>query len=832
MRQEKILKDDKDLSAYLDNPKESPRLLNTFRKIAFFLLEKLNDANITLNLKQLNEEATKLGISSTVKNIKTILLFWKIKSYIKISGGLTESITITPQINPKILTEKQRKMFSIADYVIDYLINRYNNIPKTENNLILFSVIELFNNYNNKIFKEFAAEVSEIEEALLFLAKINSLKLEGGFSVLYMGLRINRLENNNRIQYTKENYKQLEEFYSNKIEQIHIVGEFANMMVKSYPAALNFVSDYFNIDYKKFLSKYFTSDRQKEIKRNITPKKYKELFESLSPAQKAIIDDSLSPHIVVAAGPGSGKTRVLVHKLASLLLMEDVKHEQLLMLTFSRSAALEFKKRLEKLIGNAATFVEIKTFHSYCFDLIGQIGKIEDAANVVENATVMIKNNETEQNKITKKILVIDEAQDMDKAEFQLVEALIEANENLKVIAVGDDDQNIYQFRGSSSEYFCSLITKYNARQYNLIDNYRSVNQVVSFSNKFAETISVRMKNEPIVSKNFNVGSVVLVKHNCKNSFEISLVNPLKTRLKDGLCCVLTSTNKEALSILGVLQQNGIKCKLIQSNDGFDISNIAELRFFVKIVIEQLKTPKIDNQIWENSKLKLCEQYKNSGCLNLVLEIIKTFEENYREKYLSDFQVFLRESALEDFFKTEDKVVTISTIHKAKGREFDSVFMYLNNVNITSDEDKRRIYVGITRAKNYLQIDYSGNTFDFLAQSSTNFSIDNNQYQQPENLLVALTHKDVNLGFFKNIKSEILKLRSGMSLNVSRDYLYYNGNAVLQFSHQFSKQISKYQSLGYAPQSAKIRFILSWFCDDDKKEYAIILPIIYFQRLG
>jgi ATP-dependent DNA helicase RecQ len=76
--------------------------------------------------------------------------------------------------------------------------------------------------------------------------------------------------------------------------------------------------------------------------------------------------------MVVAAGPGSGKTRVLVHKLASLLLMEDVKHEQLLMLTFSRAAATEFKKRLIGLVGNAANFIEIKTFHSYCFDLLGK----------------------------------------------------------------------------------------------------------------------------------------------------------------------------------------------------------------------------------------------------------------------------------------------------------------------------------------------------------------------------------------------------------------------------------------------------------------------------
>src|SRR5690606_11340129 len=97
--------------------------------------------------------------------------------------------------------------------------------------------------------------------------------------------------------------------------------------------------------------------------------KFEQLFGALSPSQLSIIKDDESKNIVVAAGPGSGKTRVLVHKLASLILMEEVKHDQLLMLTFSRAAATEFKSRLIELIGNAAHFIEIKTFHSYCFDL-------------------------------------------------------------------------------------------------------------------------------------------------------------------------------------------------------------------------------------------------------------------------------------------------------------------------------------------------------------------------------------------------------------------------------------------------------------------------------
>ena len=151
--------------------------------------------------------------------------------------------------------------------------------------------------------------------------------------------------------------------------------------------------------------------------------------------QSQIINDADSPYIVVAAGPGSGKTRVLVHKLASLIILESVKSEQLLMLTFSRAAATEFKKRLVELIGNAANYVEIKTFHSYCFDLLGKIGRLEGADNIVKNAVELIRSGEVERSKISKSVLVIDEAQDMDENEFNLVRALIDNNDNMRVIA-------------------------------------------------------------------------------------------------------------------------------------------------------------------------------------------------------------------------------------------------------------------------------------------------------------------------------------------------------------------------------------------------------------
>ena len=141
------------------------------------------------------------------------------------------------------------------------------------------------------------------------------------------------------------------------------------------------------------------------------------MFDGLSKKQEEIIRDDTSRYIVVIAGPGSGKTMVLVHKLASLLLLEDVKSDQLLMLTFSRAAATEFKSRLIKLIGSVAQYVDIKTFHSYSFDLLGKVGNLTESDDIVRTAADMIANGEVEIGRITKTVLVIDEAQDMDKDE-------------------------------------------------------------------------------------------------------------------------------------------------------------------------------------------------------------------------------------------------------------------------------------------------------------------------------------------------------------------------------------------------------------------------------
>ncbi len=524
--------------------------------------------------------------------------------------------------------------------------------PEKEEVLVEFSVLELQEAFGKQVqLFEVKATIEDIEDTLFYLSRIEAIKIEGGFLVVYNRLTIDKIEQNPRIQYKEQDYQKLSDYYDHKVQQIHIVGEYAKKMIDDYTGALKFVDDYFQLNFPSFLSKYFKGSRESEIKRNITPKKYKQLFDSLSEVQRRIIDDKNSQYIVVAAGPGSGKTKVLVHKLASLLLMEDVKHEQLLMVTFSRAAATEFKKRLIELIGNAAHFIDIKTFHSYCFDLLGKVGTLDKADAIIKSTVEKIKNNEVEVSRITKTVLVIDEAQDMDEDEFELIKVLMDKNDAMRVISVGDDDQNIYEWRGADSKYLLNFITDKKAAKYELITNYRSKSNLVSFTNQFVKTIETRLKEIPIEAKQIDNGKIRIV-HYTNGNLITPLVDEILSTGLSGTTCVLTHKNEEAFQFAGLLTKKGLQAKLIQSNDGFSLYNLAEVRFFLNELKLDDDVFTISDDVWGNAKRKLIDRYKHSSKFEICNNLIKDFEAtNTKRKYKSDLEVFIRESKLEDFYK-------------------------------------------------------------------------------------------------------------------------------------------------------------------------------------
>ena len=701
---------------------------------------------------------------------------------------------------------------------------------------IQFSVIELLNKIKSSTRSLFGGlddiQLEDVEEALLYLSKIGALKLEGGFLVLYNAMDIRRIKDN-KSRYKLDDYRLLDEFYKLKIQQVHIVGEYANLMVEDYDAALQYVQDYFQMDYKKFVAKYFKGSRASEIQRNLTPNKYNQLFGRLSARQMDIISDKDSRCIVVGAGPGSGKTRVLVHKLASLLLLEDVKHEQLLMLTFSRAAATEFKQRLMELIGNAAHFVEIKTFHSYCFDLLGRIGNLEESKNVVAKAAEMICQREVEPNRIGKTVLVIDEAQDMGAEEYALVKALMDHNEEMRVIAVGDDDQNIYEFRGSDSGHMYSLAQENGSTFVEMTENYRSARIPVVFANAFLKKIDNRIKSMPIISMSNDEGLVEVTHHQSQYIYAPLVENLLSHRTK-GISGVLTQTNEEAAILMALLRKQGVSCKLIQSMDGLRFWNIAEMRYFMKYVDKRIKTPLITEELWNEAKQSTYSAYTGSRSLAYVKRCIEQFEQTNSVKYLSDFKEFVFESSVEDFCDVSGSDIVISTIHKAKGREFDDVYMLISGSYAKDANLLRRYYVGMTRAKKRLFIHTNSNLFNNL--NGARYFTDQRQPGMPEEIMLQLSHKDVFLGFFKGRKQDVLALKGGDALTYSDFHLYnLSGTPVAKLSMKMQATLSQWEERGYKVKSAYARFVVAWKPKDapkDEAETAVLLADLVLSSQG
>ena len=796
MRQDGLLADTRDMQARISK-RTSQRNLDIILKLELFLLQRFGGEAQRINYKELNEEAQKAGLTySNVKRLRMLLHFLSLKGYIhKQEHSFSDSVSVRLQASQEVTKARFERRMDICRFITDTL--NVSRAPNKEMTLVNFSIVELLQQYiSNRQESMFADQekptIADIEEALLYLTKTELMKIEGGFIVIYNTMQIGRIADR-RTRYGKEQYRLLDEFYKQRIRQIHIVGEYANLMVRDYDAALRFVNDYFTLDFRKFINQYFKEERRAQIDQNITPAKYNKLFGELSNRQWEIIDDKESKYIVVAAGPGSGKTRVLVHKLASLLLLEDVKHEQLLMLTFSRAAATEFKKRLIDLVGNAAHYVDIKTFHSYSFDLVGKQGSLDEAKDVVRIAAEMIENGEVEASKIAKNVLVIDEAQDMGEDDFRLVQALMRQNEEMRVIAVGDDDQNIYGFRGSNSKYMQSLVEQDGAKLYEMTDNYRSAKAIVDCANRYVQRIPGRLKHTSIQSATGKDGKVMTLKSLLDAEIKV-----------EGSTAILTRTNEETMQVAYELEQRGLHATIAQSMGGFRFGNLAEVRYFLK-QIGGKDDVTISKEKWNEAKQRILDTYASSTCQSVMQHFFSDFEITHQFYYRSDLREYIFESNIEDFIAADDKSVFVSTIHKAKGREFNTVYLLSPIPDGRDINDMRAYYVGLTRAKRNLYL---------VTNPPTEYS----------SIYVALNMHDVILNFFKGRKDIVLRLRSGDNLQYKDGYLLNEQSInIFALSASGKDKLKAWTDKGYEVTSAKVSYTLAWKPQDSDVEYAVCL---------
>ncbi|MHA7941697.1 RecQ family ATP-dependent DNA helicase [Formosa sp. 3Alg 14/1] len=755
LREHQILGDSKDLTAFINLTNSingSKRILERYRQIEIELRKNLSKS-IKISMRQLNQNIIDSGLEITsIDAIKNILNYWEIRNFIHKTRVDRENDLYKITIKSFELLDKDiewRHPLSLETY---NLLEKFRLEQKEKNKQegkidlpVSFSILELKN--SNQFFGQIKEEDSKrYESTLLFLNQIKSIKLEGGFMVSYNRLNIEEIDSSFRI-FTKENFSKIDHYYHSKTEQIHIVGEYAKRRLQNYEAALTYVNDYFSLPYDEFISKYFPK-RKKEIGRPLTPERFKKIAGELDIDQSNIVDDNKSDNILVLAGPGSGKTKVLVHKIASLLLLEDIKPEQFLMLTFSKAAALEFKARARKLVPEYSGLIRITTFHGFCFQLMGQLGDLNKSENIIQDCIDRINSKDIDISSIiNKSVLLLDEFQDVNKIEWKLIQTIIKKAGNIRVIAVGDDDQNIYGFRGASNKYMLEFKEKYRATEYTLIKNYRSYSTIVQFNNELLKTIPERLKAQELVPFNKRLSSKVrLIKYN-SSYLEKSLAESVVQDNYNGTRAVLVRTNKQALMLNTFLKELGQKTKLITGLEGFSLNQLYELRIFTNYLIDKKNNAGlIYDSDWDEAKNLFIINHKQSIHFEICLDIIKDFDFNYnKQKQLIDWFEYLREIKMEDVINADSKAIIIATMHKSKGKEFDHVYLLLENYDFTTNESKRVLYVGCSRAKQSLQIHCNSSFFETFNPDNVTFINFDGKTKQPNHFELVLGHKDINL---------------------------------------------------------------------------------------
>lgn len=828
LREANILSDDNDLYAKIDNDTVLQTLitnLNRYKEIFDYLINEFDENRKAYNLKILNEQFESKNYKPNIKYLDKAINYLNSSKAIEVEKDYNNNFYAKLLHNKKNIFDVYNSYFKIAEFMINYLHNkhRYNN-TLNEKSLIDFSLMEIKDEYIKSLglIKE-NITTNNIEHVILMLQRLSVLTFEGGFLVSYIPMTITRLEKNNRIRYTLKDYEKLSNHYKNKNQQIHIVGRYANLIKKDKDIAHEFVSDYFNLDYTDFLDKHFPGTLRKELDLKMSKQRHDKLFNNLTKEQKNAIMDYENSLIGVAAGPGSGKTTLLVHKLANIIYNEDIRTEQLLMLTFSRNAAMEFKIRLKELIGNVANYISITTFHSYAFDLLGRLGSLESSDNIIKEAVELIKEKEADPSKITKMILVIDEAQDMSEDEYNLIKELIKFNEEIKVIAVGDDDQNIYEFRGSNSKYLKKIAEN---KKYELTKNFRSKNNIVNFSNKLISFNKNRMKLNEIKSYTSKNGQINITYYKNNNLISPLVKELIKNKPKNNTA-IITRTNEEALLVSGLLNQSKIKNRLIQNKNNIKAYNLYEIRYFYKMITEN-NYVKIDQNNWYSAINKFESKFKDSQTFNLSLNIITKFYEVYDNPYITDFYQYLLELDISDNISESNLIV--SNLHKVKGMQFDNVYLLYEYKGYINEEDLRALYVGITRSKKNLNIHTTNNIFKNILVDNTTYKIDTNTYNEPEVINLLFGFEDMNLGYFEIIQNNLINLKSGDELKIKNNTLYYDSKKVGLISIKGMEVLNERLEKDYILESVTVSYLVYWYNKEKEEEFLILLPKIKFKK--
>lgn len=490
----------------------------------------------------------------------------------------------------------------------------------------------------------------------------------------------------------------------------------------------------------------------------------------LNEAQRRAVTHPGGPAIVLA-GPGSGKTFLIVNRIIFLIEEQKVMPGTILVITFTKAAAYSMQRRFEMSTGGCYPGVRFGTFHSFFYEILKEydsyhdnsIFKTEPDFDAMENSVVdLLSERPWILSKLREqyKFILVDEYQDTGILQEKILSML--CGETKEIMVVGDDDQAIYGFRGSKPDVMKNYIMKYpDAKTYYLNINYRSTQSILEASmavinqNKNRFYKELRTKNE----KGDKVNIKGFESKNREFEYILSRITELSSRYSFSDMAVITRGNREQEGLCLFLKRKGIPCNRKRKEK----NTVANLVFeeivgcleFIAGVRE--RAPDVWNKMNGNEKKRkllekqvpisaihfICkvmgyekelEQYaedleQGEGAkreawlmeLKNVLQIIKEHAKNYSSIF--EWIPMLKMQLPRELQDTSGEGVHIMTMHGSKGLEFSYVcIMGANEGTIPGkrsrkneeiEEERRLLYVAMTRAKKILDILYLTGTPDY-----------------------------------------------------------------------------------------------------------------------
>ena len=484
------------------------------------------------------------------------------------------------------------------------------------------------------------------------------------------------------------------------------------------------------------------------------------------PSQWAALTHPYDKHLLVNAGPGAGKTSVLVGRIMHLIREQHIQPSEIIVLAFNRAVVFEIKKRLQLLfrsLGYAAYVkrLQVFTFHAFAMRSLVMLGEdrsqLPQQQNLLDVFASRLKADAAFRQQVAGgcRSILVDEFQDVSHSIYQILQQLYQGSgARAGVMVIGDDDQDILRWQRKkdailakdgchefAEKYFEEFERDFGGAGFEkllLEKNFRSEEKIVKTSQNLIEKFSegnehfkriktsqleaVRQDDQKTQAKKIDVRG--------QNWQQVAsqVVGICRQHIQQGWgsLAVLCRTNAEVAEAHKLLSGTvpGLKT---QGGENYRVAEMRHVALWVDYLDaerqtqNQLLTDSLQTQLLASFRAKFdIPENRNQGPEDVRLEDLWELccaEQPFA--HLSDLISFINDLQTDELErllgaeKNQSQRV-VSTIHKVKGLEFDTVILLPSmmkfgdqratqqDIEKDAAEEIRLFYVGMTRAKSCL----------------------------------------------------------------------------------------------------------------------------------